>query len=924
MRQYFYSLLNRNIHIIVLSVGLWLLLITQLWSQEKNIYAYASLAEKIYLQLNSKVYTNNETIWFKSIVTSTIQHTPSKLSGVLYVELIGPNEEIIEKKIIKIENGVGDGFIKLNQSYEEGSYLIRAYTEWNKNFDADFLFEEYIQVFTFSKKDKASPIYNIVLDDSKKSDRRLKASFNPFLLDSLHNKNLTIIVSLDDKKDTLFLKKNAKDGYEMDYLIPDESQFISLQIQAKNGSTYSKSMILNQDFMDLQFFPESGILVHGLTSKVGYKALDANGKGIKIKGKIVNEKGEDIVYFKSNSLGMGSFFLNKADSTATYFAKLVSNSDDGISLLYPLPKISPLGNVLSIRGGDQKVLIEVSSNYSSDDSIYLKASCRGLDYYELKGKLKQGNLKISLPTDRIPEGIIAFTMMDASGYPLAERLYFNERVENRIEINISSDKDIYKQRELTKLNIKTTNNDGEVVPSNLSLLVLNKEQLGAMQHRRQNILTYFLLSSDLKGRIENPGFYFSNASWAKRAHLDALMLTQGWRKYHYTEPIKKILFQAEKELTITGTVGGALFHKKKKEVVLTLLTLGEPKSFQRQMTDTLGQFSFDINNEFGKNLEVLLQSENKSGKKRDYTIAINKNESPDIIFDQVRTIEKIDSITHALVEKNMERNWVDDAFQLTTEVNELDEVVLKTYNMTPQRHEVIKRYGEADEIITGKAIHEKEKKWSYGLYSVLLFSFPAEIEIRRIGQNLYAHVYDAQGMTLVVVDGIPVMEYDYSLIQKIPPGEVSSFEIIKSAKNFANLLTTVVPDISIEELNRNMNGNVIAIYTKSGKGLHGVQRSVGILSATVPVFSPRQEFYAPKYKNLTNDDWIKPDLRALVHWKPDLEIGTLGYVSDTFYNADHTGEMLVIVEAISETGAIGYKELVYEVIKSNRNTKEKE
>ena len=200
-----------------------------------------------------------------------------------------------------------------------------------------------------------------------------------------------------------------------------------------------------------------------------------------------------------------------------------------------------------------------------------------------------------------------------------------------------------------------------------------------------------------------------------------------------------------------------------------------------------------------------------------------------------------------------------------------------------------------------------------------MFSFPAEIEIRRIGQNLYAHVYDAPGMTLVVVDGIPVMEYDYSLIQKIPPGEVSSFEIIKGA---TNLLLAVVPDITIEELNVNTKGNVIAIYTQSGKGLHGVQSPVGIMSTTVPVFSPRQEFYAPKYKNLTNDDWIKPDLRALVHWKPSLEIDTLGYVSHAFYNADNTGEMLVVVEAISDTGAIGYKEFVYDVIKNNGNTKE--
>ena len=66
-------------------------------------------------------------------------------------------------------------------------------------------------------------------------------------MDSLHKKNLTIIVSLDDKKDTLLLKRNGQDGYEMDYVIPDKSQFITLQIQAKNGSSYSKSMVLNME-----------------------------------------------------------------------------------------------------------------------------------------------------------------------------------------------------------------------------------------------------------------------------------------------------------------------------------------------------------------------------------------------------------------------------------------------------------------------------------------------------------------------------------------------------------------------------------------------------------------------------------------------------------------------------------------------------
>ena len=78
--------------------------------------------------------------------------------------------------------------------------------------------------------------------------------------------------------------------------------------------------------MDLQFFPESGELVHGLSSKVGFKAIDATGKGKIIEGAIVDEKENSITTFKSNSLGMGSFILINADSSKKYYARLKSPS----------------------------------------------------------------------------------------------------------------------------------------------------------------------------------------------------------------------------------------------------------------------------------------------------------------------------------------------------------------------------------------------------------------------------------------------------------------------------------------------------------------------------------------------------------------------------------------------------------------------
>ena len=110
-------------------------------------------------------------------------------------------------------------------------------------------------------------------------------------------------------------------------------------------------------------------------------------------------------------------------------------------------------------------------------------------------------------------------------------------------------------------------------------------------------------------------------------------------------------------------------------------------------------------------------------------------------------------------------------------------------------------------------------------------------------------------------------------------------------------------------------GNVIAIYTYGGKGIYGANRAVGIIKAAVPVFSASKEFYAPKYENLQHQDWFKPDLRALVYWEPKLKADSLGKASTIFYNADNTGEMQVVVEAISEKGEIGYKEIVYDVKK---------
>lgn len=112
------------------------------FSQVVPIESQAAFAEKVYLQLDEQVYTADQTIWFKAIVANAGNHLPSIHTGVLYVELIGPDEQLMEKKLVKLADGVGDNFFELEESFPEGQYQVRAYTKWNKNFEDHFIFSE--------------------------------------------------------------------------------------------------------------------------------------------------------------------------------------------------------------------------------------------------------------------------------------------------------------------------------------------------------------------------------------------------------------------------------------------------------------------------------------------------------------------------------------------------------------------------------------------------------------------------------------------------------------------------------------------------------------------------------------------------------------------------------------------------------------
>lgn len=883
-------------------------------------------AEKIYVQLNSTIFTSDKTIWLKAIVTN-VNQIPTTLSNVLYVELIDFDERIVASKILKLEKGIADGFFDLQETIPllPGKYMVRAYTKWNANFEENFISKQYINIYKPKRINTDElVIRDVTISEKENKQLELSAKVFPKIINPKFRGKLKVNIDIDGKKDSLSVKKDSNKEYTFNYLLPNKTikakidvQLDSVRLKNNNFNTfssYSKTIAIDKDFIDLQFFPEGGKLVDGLKSIIGFKALDYKNEGIPVKGVIKDENGFVITEFISNQLGMG-FCQLKADKNKSYQAVISLNNT--IDYKFQLPKIYEKGYTLLVKSFKDVFKLKMQSNFSESDSLLIKAQARGITYANTKVVCKNGKVIMTFQKDLFPEGIVTFTVFNKFNKPVFERLVFNYKEhKKRLKITSKTNKKRYQQRDKITFNIKIKDS----IKSNTSFLVINKRQLGKMQLNRGNILSYFLLESELKGTIEQPNFYFDTNNKHRFYAMDALLLTQGWRNYNFKPTEEKIEFkqQPEKNLQISGTVEefAKRKRKRKKPIELTLMTL-DKKNLQVAVTimDSLGRFSFNLSDVYNDDLEYLIQTKNHKGRKKELTINIDKPKPININFEKQEKLQLADQF-NAYVIENIKRYAKENPFNVDENGFVLDEITVKTRLLSPIQKKMTDEHGEPDVIIEDKELKSKIKKWSYGLFSILIFNYAADLEIKTInsktlGSFLYPKVYDTD-FTFVFVDGIPVRLLDFPLLGTIPTDAIKTVEIIKFPKKPTKYFLDVfnrfwdpVPDPR--------TFSFLNIYSYAGEGLFGITETIGIFKNTLPSFSIQKEFYVPKHENLTKSDWELPDLRSTVFWQTNVTLDKNGTGKVEFYADDNIGEMLVIIESISDNGKLGYYETTYKV-----------
>ncbi|MDB5236066.1 MAG: hypothetical protein JWR44_3059, partial [Hymenobacter sp.] len=273
---------------------------------------------------------------------------------------------------------------------------------------------------------------------------------------------------------------------------------------------------------DVQFFPEGGYLVEGLPAVVACKATDASGRGIAVRGQVLDAQNKVVIAaFSSRHAGMGRFSFVPG-SGQRYHAHFTL--PDGSTADYPLPAPQPSGYTLHVLDNGTDFLVEARYRGApAPGPVQLFTQVRGAAAYPGPRTITADAPAMwRMPKKNYPNGIVHFTLFDAQGSPLCERLAFAQNGPTGLRVTLTPDQPSYGAHAPVQISVQVSDAAGQPVAANLSVAV-SDAGLSALDSNAETIASNLLLTSDLVGYVENPGYYFREASATTAQHLDDLL-----------------------------------------------------------------------------------------------------------------------------------------------------------------------------------------------------------------------------------------------------------------------------------------------------------------------------------------------------------------------------------------------------------------
>ncbi|EKD32376.1 MAG: hypothetical protein ACD_77C00107G0002 [uncultured bacterium] len=622
--------------------------------------------------------------------------------------------------------------------------------------------------------------------------------------------------------------------------------------------------------IDIQFMPESGRYIAGRPSKVAFKAIGTDGKAADVNLHLFNSAGSLLGEYISKHKGMGLFTLLSVESGGYY--ALVSDVK-GFTKRVNLPDVQLSGAAISVNRIKDRITVvaQISAEMIGNCKLIIK---NGSEEFYTKTLEKEEYHETAL-SGSMPYGVNSIQIQTPNGEIVSERLIFINRVFRPV-IKIESNKPLFGKREAVDLTFSVTDTLGNPVQGEFSISVTDSILAPSIPNR-ENIVSYMELSGELRGQIEEPGFYFENPTSETERYLDLLMMTQGWR-YH-SKSIKK--YKREYFQEISGSVAG-LFRKEAKNTTLMVfapsIQLQQAFYLEKKSTFTLEGLSFPDSTKF------LFGVAGRQGGQL-YGISIKAEDFPPIAFAKNYKIPQIKkSIIESAVKEQRSISTGEEMRMLKeiVVVAPVKEIFKPKYNPSPFLHTFRK-----------EDIREREQLADYDnmmLQDYIISTFPglyaeSDSEGNRRIVTPRAVTLNGPGEPHVYVDGLKwnstAMLDQYGMT-------------VMDIENVAYLRGTSGAAFNT------INGVILITSRKGGQSYKSAATNV---ARVIPMgYQKTVEFYSPKYESYKEITSPVKDLRTTVYWNPGVKTNTSGVATVTFYTGDRDAGMNIRVEGLTIWG----------------------
>ena len=647
--------------------------------------------------------------------------------------------------------------------------------------------------------------------------------------------------------------------------------FYDQKLNVINVNNLTISGSKGKDKYNVDFFPEGGDLIDNVQSNVAFKVANVEGKGVLVRGAIIDNKNDTISLVKTNSSGIGKFTLSPKSSEKY---KLICTSLEKDIIIKELPTTVRNGYSLMLKDNAAEWDFTISTN-ADVNSVYSIVHNGKKVVFASENNLVQGKTRLILDKAKLDEGLHHLTIFDSKRRPVAERIFYKP-ITKRLNLNVFSN-NLYAPRKKVDIAItpEQTGLQGSAPKSYVSMSVYRLDDLPETE--QIDIATYLYLTSELREAIENPSMYLMAS---KIGDLDDLLLTQGWRRFNWKkskEEALKFLPEYNGNL-ISGNLNSS-GNSVAKGVPIYLTSTRKPDIFYQTTTDLSGNFLFNPGKLIGSH-EMIIQSD----VTKDSTSKISLN-SP---FHQNPVREQ--AVSKLSVANNSTPIFKDLYFAHQVEAFYNP----KPYKEMPFALDTAMFYNKADKSYI-LADYTK-----FNTVEDILREYVSEVTVLKKQQEFNLKIIGGKEFLsenpLVLYDGVPY--FDFKKIMAESTDDIYKLELVKdkyyfNGQTYHGIIHFLSKKANVS--NYELNPNAIVI------DFEGLQS--------------QRNFVETRYDSDVELNSSLPNFNSAVYWNPSIVLEGGKTKSLNFYTPDLPGTYIGVIQGVSADGTPGFNTFKIEVKK---------